>query len=50
MFGSAKRVAEAPVEQIAAVPGIGRTLAERIKAGLAADRHAGRPTVAVKAC
>jgi excinuclease ABC subunit C len=34
-FGSAKRVAEAPVEQIAAVPGIGRTLAERIKTGLA---------------
>ena len=34
-FGSAKRVREAPVEQIAAVPGIGRALAERIKAGLA---------------
>jgi hypothetical protein len=27
-------VREAPVEQIAAVPGIGRALAERIKAGL----------------
>jgi excinuclease ABC subunit C len=34
-FGSAKRVREAPVEQIAAVPGIGRALAERIKSGLA---------------
>ena len=34
-FGSAKRVREAPVEQIAAIPGIGRALAERIKAGLA---------------
>ncbi len=35
VFGSAKRVREAPVEQIAAVPGIGAALAERIKAGLA---------------
>jgi excinuclease ABC subunit C len=34
-FGSAKKVREAPVEQIAAVPGIGRALAEKIKAGLA---------------
>jgi excinuclease ABC subunit C len=34
VFGSAKRVREAPVEQIAAVPGIGRALAERIKAHL----------------
>jgi excinuclease ABC subunit C len=32
VFGSIKRVREAPVEQIAAVPGIGRPLAERIKA------------------
>jgi excinuclease ABC subunit C len=36
VFGSAKRVREAPIEQIAAVPGIGRSLAERIKAGLEA--------------
>ncbi|HEX9043414.1 MAG TPA: excinuclease ABC subunit UvrC [Candidatus Limnocylindrales bacterium] len=35
VFGSAKRIREAPVEQIAAVPGIGAALAERIKAGLA---------------
>ena len=35
-FGSAKRVREAPVEQIASVPGIGRALAERIKAHLGA--------------
>ncbi|MGD0862903.1 MAG: excinuclease ABC subunit UvrC [Candidatus Limnocylindrales bacterium] len=34
VFGSAKRVREAPVEQIAAVPGIGPALAARIKAGL----------------
>ena len=34
VFGSAKRVREAPVEQIAAVPGISRSLAERIKAHL----------------
>ncbi len=34
-FGSAKKVREAPVEQVAAVPGIGRALAERIKAALA---------------
>ncbi len=33
-FGSAKRVREAPLEQIAAVPGIGPALAERIKLGL----------------
>ncbi len=33
-FGSVKRIREAPVEQIAAVPGIGPALAERIKAGL----------------
>ena len=36
VFGSAKRVREAPVEQIAAVPGISAALAERIKAGLEA--------------
>jgi excinuclease ABC subunit C len=36
VFGSAKRVREAPVEQIAAVPGISRALAERIKAHLEA--------------
>jgi excinuclease ABC subunit C len=36
VFGSAKRVREAPVEQIAAVPGIGAKLAEKIKAGLEA--------------
>ena len=36
VFGSIKRVREAPVEQIAAVPGIGRALAERIKAHLEA--------------
>ena len=35
-FGSVKRVREAPVEQIAAVPGIGRALAEKIKAVLEA--------------
>jgi excinuclease ABC subunit C len=34
VFGSAKRVREAPVEQIAAVPGIGAALAVRIKAAL----------------
>jgi excinuclease ABC subunit C len=34
VFGSAKRVREAPVEQVAAVPGIGPSLAARIKAGL----------------
>jgi excinuclease ABC subunit C len=34
VFGSAKRVREAPVEQIAAVPGIGVALAEKIKATL----------------
>ena len=34
VFGSAKRVREAPVEQIAAVPGIGIALAGKIKAGL----------------
>ena len=36
VFGSAKRVREAPIEQIAAVPGISRSLAERIKAHLEA--------------
>ncbi len=36
VFGSARRVREAPVEQIAAVPGIGRRLAEQIKASLEA--------------
>jgi excinuclease ABC subunit C len=36
VFGSMKRVKEAPVEQIAAVPGIGRALAAKIKAGLEA--------------
>jgi excinuclease ABC subunit C len=34
VFGSAKRVREAPLEQVAAVPGIGPALAEKIKAGL----------------
>jgi len=34
VFGSAKRVREAPVEQVAAVPGIGASLAAKIKAGL----------------
>jgi excinuclease ABC subunit C len=36
VFGSAKRVRDAPVERIAAVPGIGRALAERIKVHLEA--------------
>jgi excinuclease ABC subunit C len=36
VFGSVKRVREAPVEQIAAVPGISRALAEKIKATLEA--------------
>ncbi len=36
VFGSAKRVRDAPVEQIAAVPGIGTALAARIKATLEA--------------
>src|SRR3954471_21505797 len=36
VFGSARRVREAPVEQIAAVPGIGSKLAAQIKAGLEA--------------
>jgi excinuclease ABC subunit C len=36
VFGSAKRVREAPIEQIAAVPGIGPALAARIKATLEA--------------
>jgi len=35
VFGSARRVREAPLEQIAAVPGIGPRLATTIKAGLA---------------
>jgi excinuclease ABC subunit C len=34
VFGSAKRVREAPLEQVAAVPGIGASLAAKIKAGL----------------
>ncbi len=34
VFGSIKRVRDAPVEQIAAVPGIGRALATKIKATL----------------
>jgi excinuclease ABC subunit C len=34
VFGSAKRVREASVEQVAAVPGIGPALAAKIKAGL----------------
>ena len=36
VFGSVKRVRDAPVEQIAAVPGIGPALATRIKATLEA--------------
>ncbi len=36
VFGSVKRIREAPVEQIAAVPGIGPTMAARIKEGLEA--------------
>jgi excinuclease ABC subunit C len=36
VFGSIKRVREAPVEQIAAVPGIGPALASKIKAALEA--------------
>jgi excinuclease ABC subunit C len=36
VFGSVKRVREAPVEQIAAVPGIGAALAEKIKTALEA--------------
>jgi len=36
VFGSAKRVRDAPVEQIAAVPGIGAALAARIKETLEA--------------
>jgi excinuclease ABC subunit C len=36
VFGSIKRVREAPVEQIAAVPGIGPALATKIKAALEA--------------
>jgi excinuclease ABC subunit C len=34
VFGSAKRVREAPLDQVAAVPGIGPALAAKIKAGL----------------
>lgn len=34
VFGSAKRVREAPLAQVAAVPGIGEALAAKIKAGL----------------
>jgi excinuclease ABC subunit C len=36
VFGSVKRIREAPVEQVAAVPGIGKTMAARIKAALEA--------------
>jgi excinuclease ABC subunit C len=36
VFGSTRRIREAPVEQIAAVPGIGPALASRIKATLEA--------------
>jgi excinuclease ABC subunit C len=36
VFGSIKRVREAPIEQIAAVPGIGANLAAKIKASLEA--------------
>jgi len=36
VFGSVKRVREAPLEQIAAVPGIGPSLASKIKAALEA--------------
>ena len=36
VFGSTKRIREAPVEQIAAVPGIGPALADRIKTALEA--------------
>jgi excinuclease ABC subunit C len=36
VFGSIKRVREAPVEQVAAVPGIGPALAAKIKAALEA--------------
>jgi excinuclease ABC subunit C len=35
-FGSVKRIREAPVEQIASIPGIGPGLAAKIKAGLEA--------------
>ena len=34
VFGSVKRIREAPVEQVAAVPGIGPTMAVRIKGAL----------------
>jgi excinuclease ABC subunit C len=34
VFGSARRVREAPLEQVAAVPGIGPALAAKIKSGL----------------
>jgi excinuclease ABC subunit C len=34
VFGSAKRIREAPLSQIAAVPGIGEALAAKIKTGL----------------
>jgi excinuclease ABC subunit C len=33
-FGSVKRIRDAPIEQIAAIPGIGAALAAKIKAGL----------------
>ena len=44
VFGSVKRVREAPVEQIAAVPGIGAALAARIKADLEAREPGGGPS------
>jgi excinuclease UvrABC nuclease subunit len=36
VFGSVKRIREAPVEQVAAVPGIGPVMAARIKESLEA--------------
>ena len=44
VFGSVKRVREASVEQIAAVPGIGRALAEKIKLALAPPAAAATTT------
>src|SRR5450759_3191627 len=45
VFGSAKRVREAPLEQIAAVPGIGSALAAKIKTGLELSLiHISEPT------
>lgn len=43
-FGSVKRIAEADVEEIAAVSGIGRTLAKGIKEGLKDQELQERPT------